>query len=225
MNNRAFAPFSALVALALAACSAPEAEAPAGPSAIRVDGSSTVFPLSQAVAAAYAGQNAGAPAVEVAESGTGAGFEKFCAGEVDIAGASRPILSREIMQCFRNGVRYVEAPIGFDGITVIVHPSNPLNAITLDQLRAVWRPEAQATVTTWRQADSRWPDRPLVLFGPGAASGTFDYFTQAVMGQEDLSRTDYTASEDDEVIVNGVAGEANALGMIQKGPASFANLR
>ncbi len=198
--------------LALAACSS-EPEAPVGPQPIRVDGSSTVFPVSQAVATAFAGTEGAAP-VEVNQSGTSAGFDKFCAGEIDVAGASRSIRTREIMACFRAGVRYVEVPIAFDGITIIVHPSNPVNAITIEELRAIWQQSAEGTVTTWRSANAAWPDQPLTLFGPGGESGTYDYFVDAVIGDAGDLRVDYTASEDDSVILEGVAGNPNGLGFL-----------
>ncbi len=198
----------------LAACSARESaqEQETAP-AIRIDGSSTVFPLTQAVVAAMAAE-ADAPLVAVAESGTSAGIAKLCNGEIHIAGASRPIQTREIVSCFRNGVSYVEVPVGFDGLTIIVHPSNPLTVVTTEDLAAMWSPDAQGEVMTWRQVNSRWRDQPLVLFGPGAQSGTFDYFTEAVVGQTGQSRADYTASEDDNVIVEGVASDPNALGYL-----------
>lgn len=216
MALRMFAPARALIlvaTLAMAACSRQaEVEAPAAPTAIRIDGSSTVLPITQVVVTAFNAQNPAA--VEAIASGTRAGFEKFCTGEADIIGASRPITSTEIIACFRGGVRYIEAPVAFDGITVIVHPSNPIRSATIDQLRAAWAPGAQGVVATWRQANAAWPDTPLALFGPGAESGTFEYFTHTVMGQTGHSRTDYTASEDDDFIVNSVAADPNAMGYV-----------
>jgi phosphate transport system substrate-binding protein len=214
---------AACAVFALAACgpSAKQAEAPAT-QPIRIVGSSTVLPLTNAVAASYASLE-GAAQVEISESGTRAGFDEFCAGTADINGASRPIQSREMIACYRAGVRYVEAPVGFDGVTVIVHPSNPLNAITREQLQSVWEPEGQGIITTWRQADRAWPDRPLTLFGPGSASGTFEYFTHAILGEAGRSRTDYHASEHDDDIVNGVAADPNAMGYV--GLAHYARNR
>jgi phosphate transport system substrate-binding protein len=200
-------------ALVLTACSPSSPAAPVTPQAVRIDGSSTVYPMTQAVAAAIAAQP-DAPSVEVAESGTSSGFTRLCAGEIDIAGASRPIQTREMIACHRAGIRYVEIPVGFDGVTFIVHRSNAVSTITLEQAEIIWAPPAQATVMNWRQVNASWGDRPLALFGPGAQSGTFDYLTEVVMGQVGASRTDYAASEDDTVIVDGVAGDPNALGYV-----------
>jgi len=203
------------VAVAVAACGqAKQAPAPAAAAAIRVDGSSTVFPLSKAIGAAFAAANPTLPNVEIAESGTGGGFEKLCAGQVDIADASRPISSREMVACFRSGVRYVEAPIGFDAITIIVHPSNPVQTVRIEDLRRIWNAESQATVMNWSDANRAWPAEPMHLFGPGTASGTYDYFVAAVLREGAASRTDYTASEDDTVIVDGVANDPTALGYV-----------
>jgi phosphate transport system substrate-binding protein len=214
MSMRTWAAMVGAVVM-MAACSQEKAaEAPAAPQGVRIDGSSTVFPLSKALADAFAAANAAAPAITVAESGTGGGFEKFCAGQTDISDASRPISSREMVQCFRGGVRYVEAPIGFDAITMIVHPESPVMSASIEDLRRVWNAESQGTVLMWRDANPRWPDAPLRLYGPGAASGTFDYFVAAVLRDGATSRTDYTASEDDNVIVEGVANEPNALGYV-----------
>lgn len=205
-----------LAAAALAACSQQAEEiAPVGPQPVRIAGSSTVLPLTNAIAAAYRATPEGADVViTAAETGTVAGLTSFCEGELDIAGASRPILAREMIACFRNNVRYIEVPIAFDGITVIVHPTNPLNSITVDQLAAIWHPDAQGAVTTWRHADGRWRDTLLTLFGPGRDSGTFEYFSSAVVGEAGGSRSDYTASEHDDDIINGVAADPNALGYV-----------
>jgi phosphate transport system substrate-binding protein len=197
----------------LVACGA-DAPAPRGSTAqsIQVDGSSTVFPISEAVAEAFGATQRAAARVSVGESGTGGGFRKFCRGETQVQGASRPITAEEMAACAEAGVSYVEVPIAFDGISVVVHPSNPLTAITMTDLRRYWEPAAQGGVTNWRQIAPAGPDTSLQLFGPGTASGTFDYFTQAVMGEEGSSRTDFTPSEDDNVIVQGVASNPGALG-------------
>jgi phosphate transport system substrate-binding protein len=199
--------------VALAGCGDRGAEGPPPPSPVRVDGSSTLRPLSQAMADSYQLQNP-ADQVVVAESGTTGGFRKFCAGETDIADASRPIHSSERAACFRAGVAYVEAPVAFDAITIIAHPSNPIAAVTLADLRAAWQASAQGAVTNWRQINPTWPSRALTLFGPGADSGTYEYFNLAVLGEGSAPRTDYQASEDDAVIVEGVAGAPGGMGYV-----------
>lgn len=206
----------AACAVALTACgSGEQAAAPAGGSSsetVQVDGSSTVFPLSEAVAEAFTASQTGGARITVGESGTGGGFRKFCRGETQVQGASRPISGEEMAACAAAGVTYVELPVAFDGISVVVHPSNPATNITSAELRRMWEPAAERTITTWRQVNPAWPATPLQLFGPGTASGTFDYFTQAVTGTEGASRTDYTPSEDDNVIVQGVSGNQGGVG-------------
>ncbi len=205
----------AATALALAACGGGETQPAAGGSGsetIQVDGSSTVFVLSEAAAEAFTASATGGARVTVGESGTGGGFRKFCRGETLVQGASRPISAEEMAACAAANVSFVELPIAFDGISVVVHPQNPASSITMAQLKRMWEPAAERTVTNWRQVDPAWPATPLHLFGPGTASGTFDYFTHAVMGTEGASRTDYTPSEDDNVIVQGVAGNPGASG-------------
>ncbi len=190
---------------------------------VRVDGSSTVYPVTEAVAEEFQRANPGTRVV-VGISGTGGGFKKFCRGEIDICDASRPILASEMEQCSTAGIEYIELPIAFDALTVVVHPSNDwVKEMTVADLRTIWAPEAQAKITTWRQVRPSWPDRPLKLYGPGADSGTFDYFTEAIMGKAKSSRGDYTASEDDNVLVQGVAGDRDALGYF--GFAYFAENR
>lgn len=182
------------------------------PFTIQIDGSSTVFPLSEAVAEAFQQQTQGRVRVTVGESGTGGGFRKFCRGETHISDASRPITASEMAACRSAGIQYVEIPVAFDALTVVVHPSSPLRSITVEELRRIWEPGAQGRVNNWRQVNPAWPDLPLVLFGPGTASGTFDYFTEAVNGRSRASRSDYTPSEDDNVIVQGVASNPGAMG-------------
>jgi phosphate transport system substrate-binding protein len=150
--------------------------------------------------------------VTVGESGTGGGFRKFCRGETQAQGASRPILTEEIEACAASGVQYVEVPIAFDGLTVVVHPSNPVRGATIAELRRTWEPAAERIITNWRQINPQWPDLGLQLFGAGTASGTFDYFTEAVVGAAKSSRTDYTPTEDDNVTVQGVVGNPGAMG-------------
>ncbi len=175
------------------------------------DGSSTVFPITQAVAEEFTAEN---PNVEVSVgiSGTGGGFEKFCAGETDLQDASRPIEQEEVDACAENGVEYVELKVALDGLSVVVNPANDWAAcLTVDQLRAIWEPGSR--IDDWSEIpDAGFPSRPLTLYGPGTDSGTFDYFTDAIVGEEGASRSDYTASEDDNVLVQGVAGDENALG-------------
>ncbi len=200
-----------LVGGALAALSAPVQAA--GGALIKVDGSSTVFPITEAVAEDFQKAKKGAIKVTVGVSGTGGGFKKFCRGETDISDASRPILKKEMDVCKEAGIKYVELPVAFDALTVVVNPKNTwLNSITVEELKKMWEPGAQGKITKWNQVNPKWPDTKLVLFGPGADSGTFDYFTDAINGKEKASRGDYTASEDDNVLVTGVSRDKGALG-------------
>jgi phosphate transport system substrate-binding protein len=199
----------------LAACGSGEnrpATGRAGLEAIQIDGSSTVFVLSEAVAESFTATQRAAARVTVGESGTGGGFRKFCRGETQVQGASRPISVEEMAACAGADVTYVEVPIAFDGISVVTHPQNPVTDITMAELKRMWEPPAERRVTTWRQVNASWPAAPLQLFGPGTASGTFDFFTQAVVGVEGASRTDFTPSEDDNVIVQGIAGNPSGVG-------------
>lgn len=205
---------AAFAIAALVACGNNEAPTTGGTTSeqIAIDGSSTVFPLAEAAAEAFTTSQTAAARVTVGESGTGGGFGKFCRGETQISNASRPISSEEMAACASGNVQYIEIPIAFDGISVVVHPSNPLTNITMAQLSTAWAPAAERTVTQWRQVSPQGPNLPLQLFGPGTASGTFDYFTEAVNGDGGASRTDYTPSEDDNVVVQGVAGNPGAMG-------------
>ncbi len=179
---------------------------------IKVDGSSTVFPITEAVAEEFQKFKKGAK-VTVGISGTGGGFKKFCRGEIDISDASRPISKSEMAECQKAGVTYLEMPIAYDALSVVVNPKNTwLKDISIDDLKKIWEPSAQGKITRWNQVNPAWPDRQIKLFGAGADSGTFDYFTEAVMGKESQSRGDYTSSEDDNVIVQGVTGEKGGLG-------------
>jgi phosphate transport system substrate-binding protein len=215
MKRRNFARAAlAAAAIALAACGgeSQQSGAGAGSEQISIDGSSTVFPLAEAAAEGFGQSERGGARVTVGESGTGGGFGKFCRGETQISNASRPISAEEMAACATAGVEYVEVPIAYDGIAIVVHPSNTLSNITMAQLRTIWQPSAERTITRWNQVDRSWPATNLQLFGPGTASGTFDFFTEAVNGDGGASRTDYTPSEDDNVIVQGVAGNAGAMG-------------
>ena len=179
---------------------------------ISIDGSSTVFPVMEAVAEEFQKATKGQIRVTVGISGTGGGFKKFCRGETDISNGSRPILKEEIEACRKAGIGYYELPLAFDALTVVVHPSNPVACITIAELKTIWEPAAQGTVKTWKAVNPAWPELPLTLFGAGSDSGTFDYFTEATVGKAKSSRGDYTASEDDNVLVKGVQGSPGALG-------------
>ncbi|HEY9853953.1 MAG TPA: PstS family phosphate ABC transporter substrate-binding protein [Leptolyngbyaceae cyanobacterium] len=183
------------------------------PSLIKMDGSSTVYPISAAVAEEFQRARRNAIRVTVGISGTGGGFKKFCRGETDISNASRPILAEELQACRAAGIQFIELPVAYDALTVVVNPQNNwATNISVAELKKIWQPGAQGTVTKWNQVRQGWPDAPLKLFGPGADSGTFDYFTEAVVGKSKSSRGDYTASEDDNVLVQGVSRDRNALG-------------
>jgi phosphate transport system substrate-binding protein len=180
---------------------------------VQVDGSSTVFPITEAVAEEFQKAKKGKVKVTVGIAGTGGGFKKFCRGEIDISDASRPILKQEIEACKASGIEFFELPIAYDALTVIVNPKNEwVTTLTVADLKKMWEPSAQGKVTNWNQVRSEWPNAPLKLFGPGADSGTFDYFTEAIVGKAKSSRGDFTASEDDNVLVQGVANDRNALG-------------
>jgi len=182
-------------------------------SVIHIDGSSTVYPITEAVAEEFQKAHQGKVKVTVGISGTGGGFKKFCRGETDISDASRPILAKEMEEARKNGIEYIELPVGFDALTVMVNPKNDwVKEMTVADLKKIWSPESQGKVTRWNQVRPEWPDRPITLYGPGADSGTFDYFTEATVGKAKSSRTDYTASEDDNVLVQGIAQDVNALG-------------
>jgi phosphate transport system substrate-binding protein len=165
------------------------------------------------VAEAYEQETKDPVPVELSFSGTGGGFAKFCAGETDINNASRPILEAEIQACDQSDVRFVELPIAMDALTVAVHPENDwANDITVEELRQIWSPAAQRTVVTWQDIRPEWPDEEIVLFGPGTDSGTYDYFAEVIIGDGQETRSDYTASEDDDLLVRGITNEPNALG-------------
>lgn len=182
---------------------------------VKIDGSSTVFPLTEGVAEEFQTSQRGAVRVTVGISGTGGGFKKFCRGETDVQDASRPISADEMEACRKNGVQYYELPVAFDAITLVVSRHNTwVSSMTVAELKKMWEPSAQAAVTRWSHVRSSWPDIPLKLFGAGSDSGTFDYFTEAVVGKAKASRGDYTASEDDNTLVQGIATDKHALGYI-----------
>ncbi len=180
---------------------------------VTVDGSSTVYPITEAVAEDFQKSKKNKIQVTVGISGTGGGFKKFCRGETDISDASRPIMEKEMKLCAENGIKYIELPVAFDAMTVAIHPKNTwAEKMTVAELKKMWEPAAQGKITRWNQVNPAWPDAPLKLFGPGADSGTFDYFTEAIVGKSKSSRGDFTASEDDNVLVQGVSRDENALG-------------
>lgn len=179
---------------------------------IKVDGSSTVYPITEAVAEEYQKENRKFR-VTVGISGTGGGFKKFGRGEIDISDASRPIKPTEVELCAKNGIEYIELPVAYDGLAVIVHPKNDwVDYFTVDELRTLWEPDAQSTITHWNQIRPEWPDKKFSLAGPGVDSGSYDYFTKAINGAEGASRGDFVASEDDNVLVQAVANDLHGLG-------------
>lgn len=206
------------LALTLAACggqssgSTGEGTTDGASGEVVIDGSSTVEPLSSAAATLFRDAEPGIN-VTVATSGTGGGFKRFCAGETDISDASRPIKDEEIAACDETGVEYTEIVIANDGLSVVVNPENDwLQCITTEQLATIWGPDSEGKITSWNQVDPSFPDEPLALYGAGTDSGTFDYFTEAINGEEGAIRTDYTPSEDDNLTVQGVSGAKGAMG-------------
>lgn len=178
---------------------------------VRIDGSSTVYPVTEVAAEQFQKQQGGKIRVTVGISGTGGGFKKFCRGETDISNASRPILAKEMEECKKNNIQYIELPVAYDALTVVVNPQNTwAKSLTVAELKKVWEPNSK--INNWNQIRSEFPNLPLKLFGAGADSGTFDYFTEAINGKAKASRKDYTASEDDNVLVQGVSRERGALG-------------
>jgi phosphate transport system substrate-binding protein len=203
-----------LCAALLSACGGGSASESGAPSVIQIDGSSTVFPITEAVAEEFQKANQGVR-VTVGISGTGGGFQKFCRGETDISDASRPISATEIEACKKAGIEYIELPIAYDGLAVVVNPRNTwASTITVAELKKLWAPEAQGKITRWNQVRASWPDREIHLFGAGVDSGTYDYFTEATVGKAKSSRGDFTSSEDDNVLVQGVGGDELALGFL-----------
>ncbi len=215
MTNRSW---SLLITMAMVACGGGDAGNTANGTggaalsgSITADGSSTVFPISQAVAEEFTRAHSGAVQVTVGQSGTGGGFKRFCLSETDISNASRPIKDEEKQICAQNGVEFVEMQIAYDGLSVLAHPSNSfLTCVTVAELKKIWAPESQ--VKRWSQVRNGFPNEEITLYGPGTASGTFDYFTEVINGKAQASRSDFTASEDDNVLVQGVSGDQHALG-------------
>jgi phosphate transport system substrate-binding protein len=199
----------------IAACGGSGASESEGVSGnISIEGSSTVQPITQAAAELFREQNPEAR-IEVGGAGTSDGFEAFCNGETQISDASRPIdVAEEVPVCKENGVEYIEIPIAYDGISVVVNEQNDwATDVTSEELKTMWEPAAEGKITRWNQVRSSWPDRPLDLYGPGTESGTYEFFNETIVGnEEEVNRSDYEASEDDNVLVQGVAGDVNALG-------------
>ncbi|MDP2683275.1 MAG: PstS family phosphate ABC transporter substrate-binding protein [Deltaproteobacteria bacterium] len=180
---------------------------------IKMDGSSTVYPITEAVAEEFQKVEKGKTKITVGISGTGGGFKKFCNGETDISDASRPIKPSEVLLCKKNKIEYIELPVAYDGLAVMVNPKNNwVDYMTVKELKKIWEPAAQRKITKWRQIRPNWPDKEIHLFGPGVDSGTFDYFTEAINGKGGASRGDFTASEDDNVLVQGIATDTLGLG-------------
>ena len=205
-----------VMALSLAACgggsTGTEGEAPDTPltGTIAIDGSSTVFPITEAIAEEFNGTY---PEVRVpiGVSGTGGGFKKFTAGETDISNASRPIKDEEAQAAAANGIEYIEMTIAYDGLSVLVNPANDwVESLTVEELKMMWSPDS--TVKTWSDIRSEWPNEEIKFYAPGTDSGTFDYFTEEINGESGAIRPDFTASEDDNVLVQGIAGDKNAIG-------------
>jgi phosphate transport system substrate-binding protein len=195
--------------LVLAACGGDD-NGGGSPTSISADGSSTVGPLATAAVERYEGENPGAR-ITVGISGTGGGFERFCRGETDLSNASRPIEDEERQACEQEGIEFTELQVANDALTVVVNAENDwAECLTVDQLKKIWGPGSK--VDNWQDVDPSFPDQELKLYGPGTDSGTFDYFTDEINGEEGASRSDYSASEDDNVIVRGVAGDPGALG-------------
>jgi phosphate transport system substrate-binding protein len=202
---------------ALVGCSEPKssqseasAEATAVAGTVRADGSSTVGPITAAVAEEFRNEHPEVRAV-VGISGTGGGFKKFAAGEIDICDASRTIKDEERAECKAHGVEFVELEVAYDGLSVVVNPENDwCDCLTVEQLKAIWQPES--AISKWSDLNAEWPEETIELFGPGTDSGTFDYFTEAIVGEAKRSRADYTPSEDDNMLVTGVEGSKYALG-------------
>jgi len=196
---------AALLAALVAGCSSQSDHG-----TVRIDGSSTVFPISESVAEEFGQVNAQVR-VTVGVSGTGGGFKKFVLGETDINDASRPIKSQELERAHEHGIEFIELPVAYDGLSVIVHPANDwVDHLTVQELKKIWQPGS--TVSSWSDVRAGFPDRPIALYGPGTDSGTFDYFTEVINGKSQACRPDFTASEDDNVLVQGVVGDENSIG-------------
>ena len=178
-----------------------------------IDGSSTVFPITEAMVEDWGDSIGGSARVGIGISGTGGGFKKFCDGETDINDASRPIKASEVLKCAEGGIEFIELPVALDGLTLGVNPDNDfVSCLTIEELHTMWAPEAEGVIDRWNQVRADWPDEKLRLYGPGVDSGTFDYFTETINGEAQSSRGDFTSSERDNVLVRGIAGDRGSLG-------------
>jgi phosphate transport system substrate-binding protein len=212
MRTNPLSPLRTRAAVAVAGLCLTGATLTAQAQVVKIDGSSTVYPVTEGVAEDFQKSKKGAIKVTVGISGTGGGFKKFCRAETDISNASRPIQKKEMEDCKAAGVEYYELPVAFDALTVVINPKNSfVKQLSIEELKTMWEPAAQGKVTSWKQVNPAFPDAPLKLFGAGADSGTFDYFTEAVTGKSKSSRGDFTASEDDNVLVQGVSQDVNAI--------------
>ena len=212
MNRSSFALSAVSAAFAAALAGSPLA-AVAATAIVKIDGSSTVYPITEAVAEEFQKMKKGAVNVTVGISGTGGGFKKFCRGEIDVADASRPILKKEMEECTKAGIKYYELPVAYDALTVMVNPQNSfITSMSVAELKKIWEPAAQGKINSWKDVNPAWPDQKIKLYGAGSDSGTFDYFTEAIVGKAKSSRGDYTASEDDNVLVQGINSDKAALG-------------
>ena len=178
-----------------------------------IDGSSTVFPITEALVEDWGDSIGGSARLVIGISGTGGGFKKFCAGDTDINDASRPIKPSEVQKCAEEGVEFIELPVAIDGLTIGVNLENDfVGCVTVEELHAMWQPDAEGKISRWSQIREGWPNEKLRLYGPGVDSGTFDYFTETVNGEAQASRGDFTSSERDNVLVQGIAGDRGSLG-------------
>lgn len=213
LRGRQLNVFGLCITILLAGCSKSSTgdKAGGGSGTILIDGSSTVYPISQAVSEEFSKSHS--TKVPVGLSGTSGGFKQFSLGEIDICDASRPIKETEIEKCKETGIEYIELAVAIDGLAVVAHPENDwCDCITVEQLKTMWSPEANGVVMNWSDVNPDWPDEPLKLFGAGTDSGTFDYFTEVICGEEGASRPDYQPSENDNMLVRGVAAEKGGLG-------------
>ncbi len=216
MNFKATPFFIVLSLLFLSACGPKNANSDSASDflsgEVKIDGSSTVYPITEAIAEEFRVEQPKVK-VTVGVSGTGGGFNKFSRGETDINDASRPIKEQEAAICTENNVKFIELTVAFDGLAVLVNKENTwVDHFTVEELKKIWEPSAQGTITKWSQIRKGWPDEQFNLYGPGVASGTYDYFTEAIVGKSGSSRGDYTASEDDNVLVQGISGDKNSIG-------------
>jgi phosphate transport system substrate-binding protein len=213
-NSLAIAPLIGILSLSSGYVAIADwmAQAQAPQQTIKIDGSSTVFPITDEIAKEYKLNSTDQPKIQVSISGTGGGFKKFCQGQTDLNNASRPILKEEMKACKAAGVEYIELPIAYDALTIVVNPKNTwANDITVAELKKIWEPTAEGKITRWNQIRPHYPNQPLKLYGADKESGTFDYFTEAIVGKAKASRNDYTASDDDLKLVQGVKQDPNAL--------------